>query len=60
MISLEQFQSKIMLVCVQLELPKTSHTMFRLFHGWPAPPDVPFRSCAGLAETPGAAMSLCT
>ncbi|GFX71114.1 transposable element Tcb2 transposase [Trichonephila clavipes] len=36
-----QFSSKVMLVCIQQELLKTSYVIFRLFHGRPAPPICP-------------------
>ncbi|GFV11959.1 transposable element Tcb2 transposase [Trichonephila clavipes] len=35
------FSNKIMLVRIQQELLKTSHVIFRLFHGRPAPPICP-------------------
>ncbi|GFW18480.1 transposable element Tcb2 transposase [Trichonephila clavipes] len=38
MVSEGQFSSKIMLVCIQQELLKTSYVIFRLFHG--QPPDL--------------------
>ena len=60
MVSLEQFSSKIMLIRIQLDLPKTSYAIISLFHGLPTPQLVLYRACVGLAEMPDAAMLLCT
>ena len=60
MASLEKISSKIMIVCIQLEFPKTSYVMFRLFHGRRAPRLVLYIAYVGSAETPDAAMLFCT
>ena len=49
MLSLVQFSSKIMLLRMRLELPKTSYVKFRLFHGLHAPPTCPLESMCGIS-----------